>query len=42
MNQNKEVTEQPQWMVDILDRLDKLEDTITSLKNDILVLGWIK
>ena len=32
-HENKEVREQPQWVVDILNRLDRLEDRMTLVIN---------
>ena len=38
MNQNKEVKEQPQWVVDILNRIDTLEYLVKELEQGIDIL----
>ncbi len=34
MNQNREVREQPQWVTDLLDKLDRLEARVFALECD--------
>jgi len=40
MNQNQEVKEHPQWVVDILNRLDRLENKMNELKFDVELVEY--
>ena len=42
MNQNTEIKEQPQWVVDLLNRLDKLEERVLSLETDTKYLFMLE